>query len=73
MICRKCGVSVGYGSVVYLWVRKCGVSVGYGSGMLGGGTRLVTHNLCTTLYCMCEITSGYNRGAVTEADTIGKL
>jgi len=45
-----------------------------GSGMFWGGTRLVmcNHHTYCTLYCLCMITSGCNRGAASEADAIGE-
>ena len=55
---------------VCLCVCVC-VCVHYGSGMFGGGTRLVMHDLHTyTLYCACIITSEHNHRAAAEGDVI---
>jgi len=48
------------------------MSVLYGSGILGGGTTVVTRDLYInyTLYCECMKTSGCNQGAAAEVDAI---
>ena len=41
---------------------------------LGGGTTVMTCNLCTyyTLHCVCVVTSGRTQGTAAEVDTIGE-
>ena len=45
-----------------------------GSESLGGGTTVMTCNLCTcyTLHCVCVVTSGHTQGTAAEVDTIGE-